>query len=143
MKRIILTGVFMVILSLTALFACEIDYSIIDQSGTSISATPSQTITLKQGETYTFQMTFYEDHRNCRVPPEDTLFLLDGARWRPQRETQGLVLGGAVEWMENSSRLNTGLTTFTALQPGTYSLEVIRVCDRGGYTAELIFEVSS
>ncbi len=143
MKRIILTAAFMVILSLTALFACEFDYTIVDQAGKSIQVTPSQAITLKQGETYTFQMTFYEDHRNCIIPPSDTLFMLDGARWRPLRESQGLVLGSAMQWKENSSRLNTGLTTFTAVLPGTYSLEVMRICDRGGYTAELIFIVSS
>ena len=141
MKRILVLGACMMIFSVATLFACEFNYTLVDASGRSMQVTPSQPMVLKLGESYSFEISFYEDHRNCVVPPSDTLFMLDGARWRPLRDSQGLVLSGAMEWKEHSSRLNTGVTSFTALLPGTYSLEVMRVCDRGGYTAELIFAV--
>ncbi|PKL26807.1 MAG: hypothetical protein CVV46_14725 [Spirochaetae bacterium HGW-Spirochaetae-2] len=141
MKRMLILGACMMMLSTASLFACEFNYTLVDQSGNTMQVTPSKPMVLKQGESYSFEISFYEDHRNCVVPPSDTLFMIDGARWRPLRDSQGLVLGGTMEWKENSSRLNTGFTSFTALLPGTYSLEVMRVCDKGGYTAELIFEV--
>ena len=139
MKRILLILTFL--LSFSALLACEFDYAIVDTWGKSVQVLPSQPVVINQGQSYTFEISFYEDHRNCVVAPSDTLFMLNGARWRPQRESQGLVLDAAVVWKENSARLNTGSTSFTALVPGTYTLEVMRVCDRGGYTAELIFVI--
>lgn len=141
MKRMLILAAYLMIFSAAVLFACEFNYTLVDAAGRSMQVTPSQPLVLKLGETYSFEISFYEDHRNCVVPPSDTLFMIDGARWRPLRDSQGLVLGGAMEWNENSSRLNTGISSFTALLPGTYSLEVMRVCDRGGYTAELIFKV--
>ncbi|NCC66500.1 MAG: hypothetical protein EOM15_17845 [Spirochaetia bacterium] len=142
MKRLLTTLILIVTLSYTALWACEFSYTITDTQNKSVNVIPSQPAMLKMGETYTFSISFYEDHRNCVVSPSDTLFLLDGGRWRVARQAQGLVLDEAIVWEENSSRLNTGVGTFTALRPGSYTLEVIRECSRGGYTAELRFIVS-
>ena len=142
MKRMVTIIILVLLSSWTILFACEFDYTVVDQTGKGIQVIPGQPVTLELGKSYAFEIAFYEDHRNCVVPPADTLLMIDGARWRVSRESQGLVLGSMMEWQEYSSRLNTGSTTFTALIPGTYSIEVVRVCDRGGYTAELIFIVT-
>jgi hypothetical protein len=142
MKRLLTALILFAILSFTELWACEFSYTITDTQEKSVNVIPSQPVMLEIGETYTFTISFYEDHRNCTVSPSDTLFLLDGGRWRVGREAQGLVLDTAIVWKENSSRLNTGVGTFTALRPGSYTLEVIRECSRGGYTADLRFIVS-
>ena len=137
MRRFSTILIFFAITSFSVLFACEFDYQVTDRNGNTMQLTSSQPLVLTQGESYTFHIAFYEDHRNCAVPPSDTLFMINGARWRPGRDAQGLVLDSAFVWKEESSRLNSGVATFSATVSGTYTLEVIRVCDRGGFTDDL------
>ena len=63
-------------------------------------------IPFQLGEEYPLRMVYREDHRNCAVRPEDTVLLLEGARWRVARHTQPLILGAPVRWTQPRARTN-------------------------------------
>lgn len=138
--RMLLT---MVMLTAAAVLpACEFTYILTNSSGTQREVSTDAPIVLHQGETYTLSLSYWEDHRSCPLGPEGTLFLLDGARWRVQRETQPLILLDQPLWDDSSSRTKTGKLSFTAHHTGSWILEVLRICTREGYQGELIFLVS-
>jgi hypothetical protein len=87
---------------------------------------------LHTGYTYDLTITYREDHRNCRVPPEDTVFLLQDARWRTGRETQGLVLLADIVWSTVDTGRHAATLRFRVVEPGEYRLQIIRVCPRSG-----------
>ncbi len=121
--------------------ACEFVYTLIGPDGEERSIETSNTTTLREGAAYTLRMAYREDHRNCNIGPEDTLYLLDGARWRLERETQPLVLTTEPAWNQPSSRSHVGELQFTAATAGEWSLELIRTCHRDGYAGTLRFVV--
>ena len=148
MKHIIIT-VLAVFFSAAAIAgACELQFYLIDpagiqrpvSAGTGSSGGP---IRLELGGEYTLKMTYREDHRNCTVPPGDTLLFLDGSRWRVARETQPLVLAAPVAWTQPQARTHEAEVHFTAAAAGSWTLEIIRECSRGGYRGELLFEVTA
>ena len=122
-------------------FGCEFAYTLIEPSGDERTIETDNATTVRAGEEYTLRMAYREDHRNCSAEPEETVFLLDGARWRPERDTQPLVLAGTPEWEQPSVRSHVGELRFTAGEPGTWTLELIRTCHREGYTGRLEFTV--
>ncbi len=123
-------------------FACRQEYVLVAPNGSESAIEASSTTRVALGETYTLRIEYYEDHRNCTAIPEETMFLLDGARWRVNRETQPLVLTATPEWNRPSSRTNVGEVTFHAAAAGTWRVEIVRTCTRDGYTGWLEFEVS-
>lgn len=123
-------------------FACIPDFTLIDSDGHETILDIENPVELDAGRDYTLRIEYWEDHRNCSAKPEETMFLLDGARWRVGRETQPLVLSAAPEWTRPAARTNVGELRFTAVNPGEWILEIIRVCDRGGYSGQIEFHVS-
>ena len=121
--------------------ACNYTYTVIDSVGRETPVTEGNSAILIRGETYTLRMEYHENHRNCNVSPEETLYLVDGARWRLDRETQPLILRAMPDWEQPASRTHRGEFTFTASQEGSWQVEVVRVCDRGGYHGEFVLEV--
>jgi hypothetical protein len=138
-KRILL---FLVIsLSAFGLFACEMVFHLSGPESSDLRILPGSTIALKQGETYSLQVAFTEDHRNCKVPAEDTLFMLDGSKWKTSKTSLDLVLQQEIEWVENSRSLNTSVLEFTADKPGIAVLNILRDCSKGGYDESFTFSV--
>ncbi len=125
-----------------SVFACRQEYFLVGPNESESAIDASTTTQIALGETYTLRIEYYEDHRNCTAIPEETMFLLDGARWRVNRETQPLVLTATPEWNRPSSRTNVGEVTFHAAAAGTWRVEIVRTCTRDGYTGWLEFEVS-
>ena len=121
--------------------ACNYTYTVIDAEGREVRISEGERATLTQGESYILRMEYHENHRNCRVSPEETLYLLDGARWRLDRETQPLLLTGMPEWIQPAPRTHRGEFAFTASAAGDWLFEVVRVCDRGGYHGRFFLEV--
>lgn len=143
MKRLVLIGVFLLV-ALAAVWACEFSYTLTDSTGKSSTVVPGKPVYLEPDASYSLAIDFYEDHRNCPVPPSATLFMLDGARWNPARDTQPLLLSAAIIWKEATSRMNEATATFTTGQPGSYTLEILRECPtKAGYSAKLVFVVAS
>ena len=129
-------------LTASSAWACELRYTLIDAAGNARAIAAGPPVELAQGAKYALRVEYYEDHRNCDVKPESTVFLLEGARWRPARETQPLVLEAAIAWTRPRTRTNVGEARFTAAAAGTWTLEILRECSRGGYRGELVFAVS-
>lgn len=120
--------------------ACEFTYTI---SGPGLSAAkliPGVPVTLSVGAEYTLSVAYREDHRNCLVPAEDTLFLVEEERWKAGKDYLPLQLLEALPWEDSGRSLSTVLT-FRAEQAGTWPLQVIRECSRGGYDQTLLFKV--
>lgn len=142
MKRILLLIVCIVGFT-GALYACEFSFTLISSSGLRTTVSLNTPITIQEGDSYTLHISYYEDHRNCTVTPESTLFMIDESRWRVLRETQPLVLTAPIEWQRESTRLHSTSISFRAQSVGTHTLSVIRLCDRsnGGYEGNLIFNV--
>lgn len=126
-----------------AVYPCEFTYSLIDSHGVQRDIDPAKPVILEAGDSYTLVLTYWEDHRNCRVAPEDTRLLLDGARWRVLRETQSLILSGDPSWELTDPRTHEGMVYFTAQSTGSSVLEVVRICDRGGFVEEIVILVTS
>ncbi|MBN1834776.1 MAG: hypothetical protein JW820_02935 [Spirochaetales bacterium] len=147
MKRIIIIALGVFLAAAAVAGACELHFSLVDSAGierpvSAANGSSGDSIPLELGEEYTLQMVYREDHRNCTVEPEDTVLLLEGARWRPARDTQPLILAAPVTWTQPQSRTNQAEVRFVAAAAGSWTLEIIRECDRGGYHGELVFAVA-
>jgi len=147
MKRIGAIAAVILLAAAAVAGACELHFYLIDAEGVErpLSAdggSSADPVHLELGQQYILRIVYLEDHRNCEVRPEDTLLLLDGARWRVGRETQPLVLAAPVTWSQPRTRTHEGEVRFTAAAAGTWTLEFIRECDRGGYHGQLLFEVT-
>jgi len=127
-------------LAAAPLSACEFTYTI---SGPGLSAAkviPGVPVTLTRDAEYTLSVSYREDHNNCLVPPEDTLFLVEEERWKTGKDYLPLELLQARPWTA-SGRSNATTLTFTASEAGTWPVQVIRECTRGGYDQTLLFSV--
>lgn len=144
LRRIAWTLAFSLVSALAA-HACIFTYTLVGPDGeTEIaeSAALSAGAPIVQiGETYRIEITMREDHANCRIDPEDTLFLLEEGRWRVLRETQPLVLLAEIEWEHVATRRYATTIEFRPAETGVFRIDVIRECDRGGYHEVLLVEV--
>jgi len=123
-------------------FACEMTFALTDSSGNSRTIVPGKEIVLKRGETYSLVVRFKEDHNNCKVAPEETLFLLDEEKWKSSKDYLPLQLAGSINWVDTDSRTHETELTFEAVKIGDWELEVIRECSKkGGYDEYLLFSV--
>ncbi len=142
MKHLLISLVLSAV-AVTAAFPCEFTYTMIDAQGNKSEIDPLKPVILNSEAAYTLVISYWEDHRNCRVAPEETLLLLDGARWRVLRETQPLVLSAAPFWEQTASRTHEGTVHFTTQTAGSWVLEVMRICDREGYAEQIVILVAA
>ena len=124
------------------LFACEFTYTITDPAGKTVRVVPGTQILLTAGDTYTLTAVYKEDHNNCKVPAEDTLFLVEEERWKENKDYLALRLESSTNWSLPARRTHSVSFTFTAVKPGTWIMDVIRECTKGGYKEKLIFSVT-
>jgi len=136
--RIILIAAFF--LSTVSVFACEFTFSLITEEGSSRALRPGTDIYLNQGETYTLEINLTEDHRNCRLEPDDTDFLLEEEKWKTTKDYLPLQLINGISWSTQDSRHHMVEISFKAAAIGTSELEVLRDCDKKeGYDEFLRF----
>lgn len=128
----------MVVFCSTAL-ACQITYTLTDSRGNTQQIISGKTIQIIKGETYTLKIDFYEDHRNCKIPPEQTVFLLNDKTWEYGRTNLPLELLGPIRWQIASSRFKVGMLQFRVVQTGLFTLEILRDCTKEGY--EGVFQI--
>ena len=145
MNNAMVRRIFMAALMLTlggaAAFACEMSFTLEGQSCASMNILPGSTVKLSEGQSYKITVEFDEDHRNCKVPADETLFLLNGEKWRPNKETQGLLLTNSIQWEEVSKTKNVIVLEFTASAQGKQTVQIVRDCSKGGYNEQIIFAV--
>jgi len=140
-KRFFLIGILMLSLFLP-LWACEMEFRISGPAMSDMRILPGSTIALEKGEPYSLRVIFSEDHRNCKVPPEDTLFMLDKQKWRVDKTEQGVVLQDPITWMTTSKNTNVTTISFVASLEGQRVLNICRICSKGGYDENIIFSVT-
>jgi len=140
-KRYFLIGILMLSLFLP-LFACEMEFRISGPAMTDMRILPGSTIALKEGSSYSLQVIFSEDLRNCKIPPEDTLFMLDKQKWRVDKTEQGVVLQNPIVWKTTTKTTNETTLTFVASLEGQRVLDICRICPKGGYDEDIIFSVT-
>ncbi len=137
-KRTAAVAFFVLVAGVSA-HACILTYTLIGPDG-QIGIFPGRSAELVTGESYTIEIAMREDHNRCLIEPEDTIFLLEEARWRVNRATQPLVLLAPIEWVQVGSREFTATIEFRAAEPGSWTIDVIRECTKGGYHEKLILE---
>lgn len=140
-KRYFLIGILMFSLFLP-LFACEMEFRISGPTMTDMRILPGSTIALEKGSSYSLQVIFSEDHRNCKIPSEDTLFMLDKQKWRVDKTEQGVVLQSPIVWKTTTKTTNETTLTFVASLEGQRVLNICRICPKGGYDEDIIFSVT-
>ncbi len=140
-KRLCVIGILMLGL-IFPLLACEMEFRLSGPSLTDMRILPGSTIALEKEGYYTLQVIFTEDHRACKIPPEDTLFMLDKQKWRVDKSEQGVVLQSPIVWSTTSKTTNETTLSFVASQAGLRTLNIIRTCPKGGYDEEIIFSVT-
>lgn len=124
------------------LFACEMEFRLSGPAMTDMRILPGSTIALERDASYTLQVIFSEDHRNCKIPPEETLFMLDKQKWRVGKAELGVVLQSPIVWVEKDKRTNVATLAFVTALPGERVLTISRSCPKGGYDENIIFSVS-
>lgn len=127
-------------LAAAPLAACEFTYTITGPGLSAARVVPGVPVSLVRDAQYTLTVSYREDHRNCIVPPEDTLFLLEEERWKTGKDYLPLQLLATEPWVD-AARSHSTTLTFAASDPGTWSLDVLRECSRGGYDQTLLFSV--
>lgn len=123
-------------------FACQFTFSLISSDGSARNIVPGRSVDLDISKVYTLKMTFEEDHGNCPVPAEDTVFLLEEEKWKASKDYLPLVLQDNISWSDTGSRSHVTELYFTAAQAGVWELEIIRDCDKKeGYDEILNFSI--
>ncbi len=122
--------------------ACDFSFVLREPDGATQSLRPGAEIVLEQGNSYDLEVTFTEDHRRCLLTPEDTEFYLEEVKWKPGRELP-LVLEGAFTWESLEADSHRATLTFRAVETGSFELEILRECTKGGYDELLPFTVHS
>ena len=131
------------LLSTASVFACEFTFTLTNTDGSSRSLRPGTDIELNLDETYTLNISLTEDHRNCKLSPEDTDFLLNEEKWKAAKDYLPLQLLNGIYWSTQDSRHHTVELNFQTLVVGTYKLEVLRDCDKKeGYDEFLRFIIN-
>ncbi len=139
-KRFFLIGILMTSL-LLPLLACEMEFRITGPTMEDMRILPGSTLALEKGASYFLQVIFSEDHRNCKIPPDETLFMLDKQKWRVDKTEQGIVLQSPIVWNTEAKRTNEATISFVASQAGQRVLNICRICSKGGYDEDIIFSV--
>lgn len=122
-------------------FACEMKFGIGLSGAKPQALKENAVIELKAGAEYALTLSYFEDHRNCLVKPEDTKVSLDGKAWTAQSAV-GLKLLDAQAWTEAPARTQSAILRFVAAVPGTYVVGVDRACPKGGYSGTITVKVS-
>lgn len=123
-------------------FACNISFCLTDSNGNLKDIYPGDVIELENGNTYTLQIVFIEDHGQCKLTADETEFLLDDEKWKVSKDYLPLLLLENIFWQQTANKKHETSITFRAQKDGTFNLEVIRDCSKGGYDEILTFRIS-
>jgi hypothetical protein len=123
-------------------FACQFTFSLISGDGSVQTIAPGRSVDLELAEVYTLKVSCEEDHGNCPVAAEDTIFLLEEEKWKAGKDYLPLILQENISWSDTGGRSHLAELSFTAERAGIWELEIIRDCDRKeGYDEVLILSV--
>ena len=131
------------LLSTASVFACEFTFTLTNADGSSRNLRPGTDINLELNKTYTLKIALTEDHRNCKLSPEDTDFLLNEEKWKTTKDHLPLQLLDKISWSSQDSRHHTVEFSFHTTVAETCELEVLRDCDKKeGYDEFIQFVVN-
>lgn len=140
-KKLILISIFAALfITGTGLYACEMNFNLVSPEGEQ-KIIPGKEVWLTLGETYSLTVQFIEDHRKCVTPPEETMYILQEEKWKISKDHLPLQLIELGEWIMDSGDWWIQKIDFTPREEGTWSLEIIRDCPKGGYDEYLTFHV--
>ncbi len=140
-KLILVFAAGLLFLGSAAAFTCDFDYTIIDPAGEEQAVRPGKPFPVTTDNVYTLTFSYYENHRNCLVAPEETQFEIDGSPWTLNNKAQPLMLTSLPQWEAVSGREHAGELIFVPGEAGTWELDVLRICTKGGYAGTLVFAV--
>jgi len=138
---VILFAAFSIAMAAMEVYACELHFSVISADGAIQEVSPDREAVVAEGENYTLRVEFIEDHRNCITPPEATMYILQDEKWKATKDYLPLQLQDQGDWGADASHIWIQEITFKAAEKGTWELEVIRDCPKGGYDELIVFNV--
>ncbi len=142
MKKKLIAFSILVVLFITGtgLYACELNFSLVSPEGEQ-KIVPGKEIRLALGENYSLTVEFIEDHRRCITPPEETMYILQEEKWKISKDHLPLQLIELGDWVMESGDGWIQKIDFIPREEGTWRLEIIRDCPKGGYDEYLTFHV--
>lgn len=120
-------------------FACNISFSLVDSNGSQKDIYPGGVTELQTGMSYVLKVVFIEDHGRCKLGADETEFLLDEEKWKVSKDYLPLKLLEKITWEKTGNKEHETSVTFRAEKEGTFDLEVIRDCSKGGYDEIVTF----
>ena len=84
--RKFIIAIFLIVAGVGA-FACEMIFTLDAEKSVSMNVIPGSEVKLVKWQSYKLTVEFNEDHRNCKIPASETIFLLNGEKWRVNKET--------------------------------------------------------
>ncbi len=125
-----------------SLSACEISYNLTDSNGQEIRVSPDSSINLNSNESYTLIVDFFQDHGKCKIPAEDTDFLLEEEKWKISKDYLPFKLLSPIEWINSERRSYRTNINFSTVKQGKFELQVVRDCNKKeGYDDNLSFNI--
>jgi len=145
MKRFIIVAIIFssIFFASIGIYACEMQFSLISSDKSVNRISPTKNVRISLGETYILKIEFIEDHKNCITPPEETKYLLQDEKWKVTKDYLPLQLILQDDWEKESTHVWKQEITFKALKKGSWELEVLRDCTKGGYDEFITFIVKS
>ena len=116
----------LLILLASATFACDLSFVLTDPNNSSRTVVPGKAVQLTEGEAYSLTVRFAEDHGNCPLAPQETVFLLEEEKWKSSKDYLPLKLSGGTVWTSRGARDHETVLCFRAEQKGQWELEIIR-----------------
>ena len=134
--------IILLIMAYGGLFACSLEFVLIDNVGKEMTVSPDSLITLDKNTRYKLRIEYHQDHGRCDVEYDETVILLEDEKWKVTKEELSFKLLTPIEWDKVSSRSATTVIEFQTKDPGESFMEIIRDCDRKeGYDETFSFEI--
>ena len=140
-KKYLLIAGFLILFSIANVSACFFSFTLTDSINYEQSIRPFTPVTVYTGDTYKLTITFTQDHRNCAGPADETDLLLYEEKWKTTKNYLPMQLLSTTDWEKTGTGTYTIELHFIPDIKGTWNLQVLRECSKGGYDESLVFDI--
>ena len=139
-KYLLISG-FLILFSIANASACYFSFTLTDSRNNEQTLRPFTPVTVNTGETYKLTINFTQDHRKCSVPADETDLLLYEEKWKTTKDYLPMQLISTTHWELTDTCTYTIELDFTPKIEGSWDLQVLRECSKGGYDESLVFTI--
>ena len=140
-KKYLLIAGFLILFSIANVSACYFSFTLTDSNNNEQSIRPFTPVTVYTEDTYRLTIIFTQDHNNCAVPADETDLLLYEEKWKTTKDYLPMQLLSTTAWEQTGTGAYTLELNFTPKIEGTWDLQILRECSKGGYDESLVFDI--